>query len=178
MTQPRIGRGSTDTTTIYSEGGDLVFERTFDSPRERVWQALTDPLIIPLWWGPHGTTTTVVQMDVRVGGTWRYISHAADRDDVTFFGEYLEVDPPQGYTWTFLFDVEGVGAQGGPETFTLEEIDGRTKLRSVGHMGTFPRSSRAPLRRVWLLVPSRPGTAWRCCSRQAADTASAFHPGG
>ncbi len=136
MTVSRIDRGSTETTTIYSEGGDLVFERTFDAPRERVWKAMTDPLAIPRWWGPHRTTTTVVEMDVRVGGTWRYRSSAPDRDDVVFFGEYLEVDPPRGYKWTFMFEVEGYGVQGGPETFTLEEVDGKTRVRSVGHMGS------------------------------------------
>ena len=46
MTATRIDRGSTDTTTIYSEGGDLVFERTFDAPRERVWKALASALSI------------------------------------------------------------------------------------------------------------------------------------
>ena len=43
MEATRIDRGSTDTTAIYSDGTDLVFERTFDAPREKVWQAFTDP---------------------------------------------------------------------------------------------------------------------------------------
>ncbi len=136
MTATRIDRGSSASTTVYSEGGDLVFERTFDAPRELVWQALTDPVRIPHWWGPKGTTTTVVEMDVRPGGTWRYLSHAADREDVAFYGEYLEVDPPNGYTWTFMFDVEGVGPQGGPETFVLTDLGGRTKLTSTSHLGS------------------------------------------
>jgi len=136
MNATRIDRGSTDTTTIYSDGGDLTFERTFDAPRELVWKAFTDPNLVPRWWGPHGTTTTVAEMDVRPGGAWRYVSRAADRDDVTFYGEYLEVDPPKSFKWTFMFDVDGVGPMGGPETFTLEEVDGRTKVTSVGHMGS------------------------------------------
>jgi len=136
MNATRIDRGSTDTTTIYSDGAELVFERTFDAPRQQVWKALTDPELVPRWWGKHGTTTTVVEMDVRPGGAWRYINSAPDRDDVVFYGEYLEVTPPEGYKWTFMFDVEGVGPMGGPETFTLEEIDGKTKVRSVGHMGS------------------------------------------
>jgi uncharacterized protein YndB with AHSA1/START domain len=136
MTATRIDRGSTATTTVYSDGGDLTFERTFDAPRDLVWKAFTDPNLVPRWWGPHGTTTRVAEMDVRSGGAWRYVSSAADRDDVTFYGEYLEVDPPKGFTWTFMFDVEGVGPMGGPETFTLEEVDGRTKVTSVGHMGS------------------------------------------
>jgi uncharacterized protein YndB with AHSA1/START domain len=136
MTVTRIDRGSTDTTTIYSEGGDLVFERTFDAPRELVWKAFTDPELIPRWWGPHGTTTIVVEMDVRAGGRWRYVSRAADRDDVAFYGEYLEIDPPERFKWTFMFDVEGIGPQGGPETHTFEDVDGRTRVTSVGHLGS------------------------------------------
>ena len=132
----RIDRGSTETTTIYSEGGDLVFERVFDAPRERVWKAFTDPDQIPRWWGPHGTSTRVLEMDLRPGGTWRFVSSAPDREDVIFYGEYLEVDPPNGYRSTFMFDVEGVGPQGGPETYILEDLGGRTKVTSIGHMGS------------------------------------------
>jgi uncharacterized protein YndB with AHSA1/START domain len=136
MTATRIDRGSTDTTTIYSEGGDLVYERTFDAPRELVWKAFTDPTLIPRWWGPHATTTTVVEMDVRPGGRWRYDSHAGDREDVSFYGEYLEIDPPERIRWTFMFDVPGVGPQGGPETFLFEDVDGRTRVTATSHMGT------------------------------------------
>jgi uncharacterized protein YndB with AHSA1/START domain len=131
-----LDRGSTATTTIYSEGGDLVFERTFDAPRELVWEAFTDPDRVSRWWGPRGTTTTVVEMDVRPGGAWRYVSHAPDRDDGAFFGEYLEIDPPRKFRWTFMFDVEGVGPMGGPETHVLEDLGGRTKVTSTSHMGS------------------------------------------
>ncbi len=136
MTATRIDRGSTDTTAIYSDGGDLTFERTFDAPREKVWQAFTNPDLVPRWWGRHGTTTIVAEMDVRPGGKWRYVNRASDREEVAFYGEYLEVDPPRGFKWTFMFDVEGVGPMGGPETFILEEVDGRTKVTSTGHMGS------------------------------------------
>lgn len=133
MAATRIDRGSTATTAIYSDGTDLVFERTFEAPREKVWQAFTDPKIVPRWWGKRGTTTTVVEMDVRPGGTWRYVSSDPGREDVVFFGEYLEVTPPERFRWTFMFDVEGLGPQGGPETHTFEDLGGRTKVRSVGH---------------------------------------------
>ena len=135
-TATRIDRGSTDTTAIYTEGTDLVFERTFDAARERVWEAFTDPERVPLWWGPHNTSTTVEEMDVRPGGRWRYVSTAPDRDPVVFFGEYLEVTPPERFRWTFMFDVEGIGPQGGPETHTFEDLGGRTKVVSRGHFGS------------------------------------------
>lgn len=136
MNVTRIDRGSNETTTIYSEGGELVFERTFPAPLDKVWRAFTDPEIVPRWWGKHGTTTTVAEMDVRPGGTWRYINSSPDRDDVVFYGEYLEVDPPRGYKWTFMFDVDGMGPMGGPETYAFEDLGGRTKVVSIGHMGS------------------------------------------
>ena len=136
MTATRIDRGSTETTAVYSDGGDLTFERTFDAPRELVWKAFTDPELIPRWWGKHGTTTIVTEMDVRPGGKWRYVNRADDREEVAFYGEYLEVDPPRRYKRTVLFEVEGMGDQGGPETFTFDEVDGKTKVTAVSHFGS------------------------------------------
>ena len=103
-------------------------------------------------------------MDVRPGGKWRYVNSAADRDDVAFYGEYLEVDPPQGYKWTFMFDVEGVGPMGGPETYILEEVDGKTKVTSIGHMGSVEVLEGALCHRHGRRRASRPGTASRPCS--------------
>lgn len=137
MTVTRIDRGSTDTTTIYSEDGDLTYERVFDAPRELVWRANTDAELIPRWWGPRGHTTRVVELDLRAGGRWRWVSTDESGNEFAFYGEYLEVVPPERITWTFMFDVEGVGPQGGPETLYLDETgDGRTRMRAVGHMGS------------------------------------------
>ena len=132
----RIDRGSTDTTTIYSEGGDLTYERTFDAPRELVWKAHTDPELVAKWWGPHRHRTRVEEMDLRPGGKWRYVSVDADGNEFAFYGEYLEIVPPELLRWTFMFDVEGVGPQGGPETLTLQDLGGRTLMRAVSHMGS------------------------------------------
>jgi uncharacterized protein YndB with AHSA1/START domain len=137
MSTTRIDRGSTASTTVYSEGGDLTYERVFQAPRELVWRAHTERQLVERWWGPRGTTTIVAEMDVRPGGKWRYVSSSADGEEIAFYGEYLEVVPPERIRWTFMFDVEGLGPQGGPETLTLEDLgDGRTLLRAVGHMGS------------------------------------------
>ena len=145
MTTTRIDRGSTESTTIYSEGGDLFYERVFDAPRELVWKANTDPELIPLWWGPRRYRTRVEEMDVRPGGRWRWVQVGEDGDEFAFYGEYLEIVPPERIKWTFMFDIEGVGPQGGPETLTLEELDdGRTLMRAVGHMGS-PEAIEAAL---------------------------------
>ena len=133
----RIDRGSTDTTTIYSEGGDLTYERTFDAPRELVWKAHTDPELVSKWWGPRRHQTRVEEMDLRPGGKWRYVSVDADGNEFAFYGEYLEIVPPEKIRWTFMFDLPEVGPQGGPETLTLEDLgDGRTLMRAVSHMGS------------------------------------------
>ena len=58
-------------TTAYADGLDLVMERVFDAPRDLVWAVITDPERVTHWWGPHGYTTTVEEMDVRPGGRWR-----------------------------------------------------------------------------------------------------------
>jgi uncharacterized protein YndB with AHSA1/START domain len=135
-TMTRIDRGSTPTTQIYQEGTDLVFERTFDAPRELVWRAFMEPARVARWWGRRGSNTTVAEMDVRPGGHWRYLTQGSAGNDVEFFGEYLEIDPPKKFTWTFLFDVDGLGVQGGPETHTFEDLGGRTRVTSRGNFGS------------------------------------------
>ena len=65
MTVNQLGN---ENTTVYADGAEFVMERTFDAPRELVWQALTDPARIPQWWGPRHHTMTVDEMEVRVGG--------------------------------------------------------------------------------------------------------------
>jgi uncharacterized protein YndB with AHSA1/START domain len=119
-----------ETTTVYADGAEFVMERVFDAPREMVWKALTEPERIPRWWGPRTTTMTVEEMDVRPGGTWRWVSHSPE-GDAPFKGEYLEVVPPERLVHTEVFDVEPFNS-GGPAvvTLTLDALDGRTKLTS------------------------------------------------
>jgi uncharacterized protein YndB with AHSA1/START domain len=126
----------TDTTYVYSDGSDLVYERTFDAPRALLWAVLTDPERIPRWWGKRDQVTTVVEMDVRVGGRWRFIIRIGDGSDVPFAGEYLEIDPPRFWKQTFAVDLEGLRDQVGVETFTLEEVDGKTKLTARSVFGS------------------------------------------
>jgi uncharacterized protein YndB with AHSA1/START domain len=75
--------------------GELVLTRTFDAPRELVFKVWTDPKHVALWWGPHGFTTIVQEMDVRPGGAWRYSMRAPDCNSYPFNGEYVEVVAPE-----------------------------------------------------------------------------------
>jgi len=120
-----------ETTTVTAEGAEYVMERVFDAPRELVWAALTEPDRIPRWWGQRQDSMTVEQMDVRVGGRWRWVAHSS-QGDAPFTGEYLEIDPPAKLVNTEQFDVEPFN-QGDPAivTQTLEDLgDGRTRLVS------------------------------------------------
>jgi uncharacterized protein YndB with AHSA1/START domain len=119
-----------DTTTVFADGAEFVMERVFDAPPELVWKALTEPERIPRWWGPRETSMTVVEMDVRVGGSWRWVSHSAE-GDAPFAGTYLEVVPFERIVHTEMFDVEPFNS-GDPAivTLTLESLAGKTKLTS------------------------------------------------
>jgi uncharacterized protein YndB with AHSA1/START domain len=119
-------------TTAYTDGPFLVMERVFDAPRELVWKVLTDPERIPNWWGLGSSTMTVEEMDVRVGGRWRWVAHNPDGSDAPFKGEYLEVVPPERLVRTEIFDVEPYNDPSGAavETMTLEDLGGRTRLVS------------------------------------------------
>ena len=119
-----------ETTTVYQDGAELVFERIFEAPRELVWKALTEAERIPRWWGPRKTTMTVEEMDVRVGGRWRWVAHS-DQGDAPFKGEYLEIVPPERLVNTEVYDVEPYnGLEPAIVTQTLEDLGGRTKLVS------------------------------------------------
>jgi uncharacterized protein YndB with AHSA1/START domain len=120
-----------ETTTVYTDGAEFVMERVFDAPRELVWKVLTESEHIPNWWGLRDRPMTVVEMDVRVGGNWRWVTSDSDGHDVPFKGEYLEVVPPEKLVNTEIFDVEPFNA-GEPAVVTqiLEDLGGRTRLIS------------------------------------------------
>src|SRR5436305_3449630 len=77
---------------------EIRFERTFDAPREVVWRAFTDPALVAEW---YGGGAEVEHMDVRVGGTWKFLGGYGPDGKYTFQGEYLEVDPPRRLVQTF-----------------------------------------------------------------------------
>jgi len=69
--------------------------RVFVAPRDLVYQMWTDPQHIGRWWGPNGFTTTIYEMDVRPGGTWRFVMHGPDGRDYQNTIVYVEVVRPE-----------------------------------------------------------------------------------
>ncbi|UGS38062.1 SRPBCC family protein [Capillimicrobium parvum] len=106
---------------------DIHIERIFDAPRDRVFATYTDPELIPEWWGPRGTTTIVDVMDVRTGGSWRFVTRGEDGSETGFRGTYREVTPPERIVQTFEW--EGMPGHVSVESATFEELDdGRTRV--------------------------------------------------
>jgi uncharacterized protein YndB with AHSA1/START domain len=108
---------------------EIVITREFDAPRDLVFKVMTDPKLIPSWWGPRRFTTTVDKMDVRPGGKWRFVHKAADGGTHGFRGEYKEIKPPERIVWTFEW--EGLPGHISVETLELEDIGGRTRMTAT-----------------------------------------------
>ena len=106
---------------------EIVTERVFDAPRERVWAAFTDPEKIPRWWGLRSQQTIVVEHELRAGGRWRYVQRATDgREDAAFRGIFREVTPPERLVYTFEW--EGLPGHVLVDTATFEDLGERTKV--------------------------------------------------
>ncbi|MEU6646027.1 SRPBCC family protein [Saccharomonospora sp. NPDC046836] len=120
------------TEVIFEPGRqDIIIKREFDAPRDVVFQAFTNPELIPRWWGARRFTTTVEWMDVRHGGKWRFVSrNNEDGNEYAFRGVYHDVVAPSGTVFTFEFEHGGPGyLQLVTESF--EEVDGRTQYVQV-----------------------------------------------
>ncbi|MDQ3778056.1 MAG: SRPBCC family protein [Actinomycetota bacterium] len=88
-----------------------------------------DPELIPEWWGPRDTTTVVDQMDVRPGGSWRFVIRDSDGSESGFRGTYREITPPERIVQTFEW--EGMPGHVSVETATFEDLGDRTRVTTV-----------------------------------------------
>ena len=118
---------SVDATT-YTTPSDLeiVVTRAVDAPRRLVFAAHTNPAHVPHWMlGPNGWTMPVCEIDLRVGGAWRFVWRQSDGTEMEMRGVYQEIVPPERVVWT-----ESWGADW-PETvntLVLSEQDGKTTI--------------------------------------------------
>jgi uncharacterized protein YndB with AHSA1/START domain len=128
MTDPQqtVSQAATVTTPAERE---IHVERVFDAPRDRVFALFTDPELIPQWCGPRDTTTVVDQMDVRPGGSWRFVMKHPDGSESGFRGTYREITPPERIVQTFEW--EGMPGHVSVETATFEDLGDQTRLTTV-----------------------------------------------
>jgi len=105
---------------------EISMTRTFDAPRELVFETTMDPELIPRWWGPRYLETTVDEMDVRPGGRWRFLQRDPEGHVHAFHGVYHDITAPERMVCTFEY--EGVPGHVLLQTATYEDVGGKTKL--------------------------------------------------
>lgn len=115
--------------TVAREGNQLVISRTFAAPAALVYAAMTNPEHIRQWWGAGHGEVTICEVDLRVGGRWHFAQVTPRGEEVSFSGEYRELDPPHRIVHTEVFD----NMQSHPALVesSYTEHDGVTTLRAV-----------------------------------------------
>jgi uncharacterized protein YndB with AHSA1/START domain len=122
-------------TTVSSSGTAVVtlpadtqilITRQFAAPRHLVYRAWTTPDLVKRWWSGDRGQVTSVEIDLRVGGTWRYVMTATDGHEVAFHGEYREIVPNERLVSTEVF--EGMPDGEALNMLTFTEQAGRTTL--------------------------------------------------
>ena len=114
----------------------IVITREFDAPKHLVWKAYTTPELIQRWWSGERGEVTKAEVDLRVGGTWRYVMMANEGFEVGFHGEFRDIVPNERLVTTEVYDT-GPGSESADEamapviTTTFEEVDSRTVFTQV-----------------------------------------------
>ena len=110
---------------------EIRMTRLFDAPRPLVFEAMTKPEHIRNWWGNLGPgySVPVCEVDLRVGGQWRFVNRTPKGEEAAFYGEYREIDPPGRVVFTEIFapfpDAVSI------VTSVLTEEDGKTRLTAT-----------------------------------------------
>ncbi|HEX2864557.1 MAG TPA: SRPBCC family protein [Deinococcales bacterium] len=115
--------GRKATVTLPSDTQILIM-REFDAPRRLVYRAFTTPELIKRWWGGRRGTVTLVELDLRVGGRWRYVLTTPQGFEAGFHGECLELVPEERQVFTEVF--EGYPGEAARNTATWTDLGDRT----------------------------------------------------
>jgi uncharacterized protein YndB with AHSA1/START domain len=104
----------------------VLITREFDADRRRVFDAWTKPELIERWWHAKRGKVTITEVDLRVGGRWRWGMATHEGFEFAFSGEYREIVQNERLVFTEVY--EPTGGEGSVNTLTLQEHDGRTLL--------------------------------------------------
>ncbi|KAF0812022.1 hypothetical protein IGB42_03564 [Andreprevotia sp. IGB-42] len=133
---------TTDTAALAPGQQELLITRTFDAPRDLVWQAFTQAEHLAHWWGPKGFAIEVAALDVSPGGVFHYCMRAGN--GMAMWGKfvYREVQAPERIVFTNSFSDEAGNTTRAPfnanwplevlNTWTFSEADGKTTLTLRG----------------------------------------------
>jgi uncharacterized protein YndB with AHSA1/START domain len=116
------------TVTLPSDT-QILITREFDAGKHLVYKAWTTPELVTRWWSGQRGKTTSAEIDLRVGGKWRYVMVANGGFEVAFHGEYREIVPNERIVSTEVY--EGAPDGQSVNTTTLTEKNGRTTLALV-----------------------------------------------
>jgi uncharacterized protein YndB with AHSA1/START domain len=126
-----VTNSGTATVTLPTDE-QILITREFDAPRHLVYKAFTTPELVKRWWSAKRGEMTVAEIDLRVGGKWRYVMVADGGFEVGFHGEYREIVPEERIVSTEVYEgvPEGVSEDDATtvNTATFTEADGRTTL--------------------------------------------------
>jgi uncharacterized protein YndB with AHSA1/START domain len=108
----------------------ILITREFDAPRHLVYKAWTTPELVKRWWSGRRGSMTVAEIDLRVGGRWRYVMVADGGFEVAFHGEYLELVADERIVTTEIYEgaPEASDDDAALNTISFDEADGRTML--------------------------------------------------
>ncbi|MHB1200813.1 MAG: SRPBCC family protein [Polaromonas sp.] len=110
------------------KSSEIIITRTVHAPIRRVWAMFTRPEHIKHWWGPNGFTNTILEMDVRVGGLWRYVMHApenADGSPGTDYNNWIR--------YTTLAEPTFMAYEHGGDDPVKAEFNATVTLKDLGH---------------------------------------------
>jgi uncharacterized protein YndB with AHSA1/START domain len=126
-----VASSGTATVTLPTDE-QILITREFDAPRHLVYQAYTTPELVKRWWSGKRGRMTIAEIDLRVGGKWRYVMLADRGFEVAFHGEFREIVPNERLVTTEVYEMPGADplpAEDEPlNIVTFTETDGRTTL--------------------------------------------------
>ena len=136
-----------DRGEVTGHGERLVLQqsRVFDAPAERVFGLLTEPTELAKWWGPHGFSTPEVQIDLRVGGSYRFTMQPPEGEAFHLSGEFLAIHAPSALSFTFRWDEPVPDDRETVVELSLDSLGKRTKVTLT--QGEFLTHERLELHR-------------------------------
>jgi uncharacterized protein YndB with AHSA1/START domain len=126
-----VTSSGTATVTLPTDE-QILITREFDAPKHLVYKAWTTAELVKRWWSGHRGEMQIVEIDLRVGGAWRYVMVANGGFEVAFHGEFREIVPNERIVTTEVYEMPEAEAL--PEAdvplniVTFTEVDGRTTL--------------------------------------------------
>jgi len=113
-------------TVTLPQDDQILIRREFDAPRHLVYRAWTEPELVRRWWAGRRGEVTSAEIDLRVGGGWRYVMMADDGHEVGFHGEFREIVPGERIVSTEVY--EGAPEGEAVNLITFTEAGDRTVL--------------------------------------------------